>query len=248
MLTITATCLSHPKHIPSGGCSANSRALKACLAGGGLCINTRMGQEKNSFENRIKQIRQDCIDATAERQRLERLSYFQAVWTPLIDHVQALADRYVPDDVRLRAVFEIDSRNTLNLTLIIEERAPLHGHIAESGWNRVGDLHFYRKDHGLLTDMILGTVRLKDIFSRDPAARFSLACLSSSDRDPVMEKTLIYPDRMNEAKAVLEYWLARHIALHFNPEQLNPAAQSEMTVRPHKEAHKGAGQSGSLSL
>lgn len=207
-----------------------------------------MGQGKDNFENRIKQIRQDCIDATTERQRLERLARFQSIWLPLVEHVQSLADSYVPDTVRLRAVFEIDSRDVLNLTLIIEERDPLQGHISESRWHPVGDLHFYRKDHGLLTDMILGTVRLKDIFSRDPAARFSLACLSSSDRDPVMEKTVIYPDRMNEAKAILEYWLARHIALHFDPEQLKPTTRSEMTIRPHKEPHKGAGQSGSLSL
>lgn len=191
---------------------------------------------KKDFEERIKAIRDDRRNENGYSRRDIHLARFMAAWKPLTEHIQALADRHLPADKRLRIEFGVNETLKLDLKFVLETdkaaQDPFYERYPDSRWQRVSNLHFYNSNQGIVTDSIFGLRRLSDLFTRNNEnSRFALHLVDIGEPDPKLKSIVIRPDRVAAACDLLEYWLAKQIAFQFNPEMVNPKSGLEITIK-----------------
>lgn len=191
---------------------------------------------KKDFEQRIKAIRDDRRNENGYSRRDIHLARFMTAWKPLTEHIQALADRHLPADKRLRIEFGVNEVLSLNLKFILEtDKAaedPTYEKYPDSRWRGVSTLHFYNSNQGFVADSIFGLRRLSDLFKgKSENSRFALHLVDIGEPDPKLKGIVIHPGRVAAACDLLEYWLAKQIAFQFNPEMVNPKSGLEITIK-----------------
>ncbi|MBI2235012.1 MAG: hypothetical protein HYU57_08555 [Micavibrio aeruginosavorus] len=191
---------------------------------------------KIDFEQRIKALRDDRRNENGYTRRDIHLARFMAAWKPLTDHIQALADRHLPADKRLRIEFGVNETLELNLKFVLEtDKAaedPSYERYPDSRWWGVSTLYFFNSNQGIVADSILGLRRLSDLFKRNNEnGRFALNLVDIGEPDPKLKGIVIHPGRVEPACDLLEYWLAKQIAFQFNPAMVNPKSGLEITIK-----------------
>ena len=182
--------------------------------------------DKDPFLNRIDAIKTERAESGNFTQRDICLSRFESIWKPLIDHVQNLADRHLPADKRLRVVFEVDENIRVYLKFILE-------HDLNAGrWGELQSLQFYKSTaHGPILNLLTGRLKLRDVFSRNALNDYALAGLEFGEKDERLKHAALHPARMDQAKDLIEYWLARQMAFEFDRDRINPRSTLQITIK-----------------
>jgi len=194
--------------------------------------------DQTPFLNRIEAIKTAHAESANFSQRDICLSRFEAAWKPLIDHVQHLADRHLPADKRLRIVFDVKEDLAVDLKFVIDHdlnadpknaafQFPEHDR-----WRELQNLHFYKSAQpGALFNLLTGRLTLRDIFSRNALNDFALTSMEIAEKDVRLKNANLHPDRMDQAKDLLEYWLAKQMAFEFDRDRLNPRTTLQVTMK-----------------
>ncbi|MGZ9097356.1 MAG: hypothetical protein ACXW30_03555 [Micavibrio sp.] len=194
--------------------------------------------DQTPFLNRIEAIKAARADSGNFSQRDICLSRFEAVWKPLIDHVQNLADRHLPTDKRLRVVFEVNENMRVDLKFFVDHDLNANQQDSRFQWNEkdrwreMQSLKFYKSAaHGPILNLLTGRLKLRDIFSRNALNDYALTGLELWEKDTRLKHATLHPARMDQAKDLIEYWLARQMAFDFDRDRLNPRSILQVTIK-----------------
>lgn len=160
------------------------------------------------------------------------LSRLQTAWAPLITHIQSLAADRLPDDRRLRMELIVKEDLGITLNVIMEEAREYSGvKDSERYWLPSDQISFYRAANNSATlALVSGRLKLSDLFFARAGNPYALSCIDIGMTDEKLKNSRLHPDHMDDAKGLLEYWLAKQISLNFDPERLNPTATLEITM------------------
>lgn len=201
-----------------------------------LCYFPAM-TDKDPFLDRIEAIKTERAHSGNFSQRDICLSRFEIAWKPLITHVQNLADKHLPRDKRLRVTFEVREDLAVNLKFIIDHDMNAESKNAafqfpeKSRWRELQTLHFYKSARpGALFNILSGRLTLRDVFSRNAQNDFALVSLDIAEKDARLKNATLHPARMEQAKDLIEYWLAKQMAFEFDQDRLNPRSGLQVTI------------------
>lgn len=183
----------------------------------------------------------DELMADLRRRRLEDSNYekrdillsrFHKVWQPLTEHIQSLAAAHLPEGHRLHLKFTVKEDFAVALQFSMEQafqHDPREN--AEPYWGKTDTLAFYKPAGDSTTLALLSNrLTLSDLFLARAGNPYALTCSNFGITDKKLQASHIHPDRMDKAKALLEYWLAKQISLDFDPERLQPVSSLEITM------------------
>lgn len=194
-----------------------------------------MMNDRHSFSDQIKNIRQARLKEQSYLKRDAVLLKFQAAWQPLINHMQSLAEQHLPGDKRLYMAFEVkeDFQVDLNISVDTDRNVEYRDRPLQENnrWSRGPVLQFYKRSDSVLLALASGRLNLRDIFLSSAGNSCALVYVDIGERDPKLKNAALHPDRMDQAKALMEYWLAKQIALDFDSDRLDPRSTLEITMK-----------------
>ena len=200
-----------------------------------------MGKNLKEQADRILQERLNSGNYT---KRDQHLAQFIAVWKPLTDHVQELANTHFPADKRVRTEFFVDEVLNLRLKFIIQtDKAAEDPSYAEYKddvrWWQTSTLDFIRTPSIALVSALSSPGnafrKLTSIFRSKNGTpgndAFAVTLLDIGERDQKLCSISIHPDKMEAAKDLLEYWLAKNMAFQFDRDAINPVSAHEIIIK-----------------
>lgn len=202
-------------------------------------------------------LRADQVNSGNYDQREVCLREFTNAWKPLADHAQDLADRYFPAGCRLRIEFKVDEKMNLDMAMNIEldldpgESTALYRENPDLRWKNLAHMSFYRRDYSE------GSIkraeqrqwpkplarRLRDLFPGAPPPadyRFALQILDLQAKDPRLADAVLIPSRMDDARGLVTYWLAKNLAFEFDNEAMHPVSVHQITIKRQDSTQKPA--------